>query len=175
MYCKCCRKKLVKSIAYKFNTYTNPTALDFSIGFQHWISALDFMHWFYVMPMHIGLRTAVKFVVKSIGVNCCGIEKCLFIPILYSNVIAAWMAWEYWKMHANDSSCIADKALILCNAFHSPSCSIGWNALLGIRAMSAMQLSSFACIFQYSRVHAALRQYSLANFAVIAHYSMRER
>jgi len=107
-----------------------------------------------------------NFVVKSIGVNCYGTEKCLFIPILYSNVIAAWMAWEYWKMHANDSSCIADKALIPRNAFHS-------NAALGLRPQAAligMHYSGFVLCRQCSSRHS--RAFSNTPAPSMQHYGI---
>ena len=112
-------------------------------------------------------------------------ERCLFLPILNSNAVAERMAREYWKMHAQASSCIADTALSPRNAFHPmqllgfASYCIGWNALLGLRAVSAMQLSAFACIFQYSlAIRSAIPHYysivgSSLNNRWCVHFSMQ--
>ena len=51
---------------------------------------------------------------------------------------------------------------------------MGWNALLGIRALSAMQLESWACIFQYSQaIHAAMTL--LYKIGMNKHFSMPQQ
>ena len=98
--------------------------------FMHWSQCMHFhalksMHAFpcieknyYCVVKSLWNRLVIKiWFWNSENIKYC-MERCLFLPILNSNAVAERMAREYWKMHAQASSCIADTALSPRNAFN---------------------------------------------------------